>query len=64
MLPINPFLEGSFIKVGTDIAYSEEVWAFVGSVPEVGQKRYQEFADRRLMKCKDLFLVQLRKIIL
>ena len=64
MLPINPFLKDSFIKVATDIAYSEEVCAFVDSIPEVGQKQYKEFADRRLMKCNDLFLVQLRKIIL
>ena len=54
MLTINPFLEDSFIKVGTDIAYSEEVCAFVDSVPEVGQKQYKKFVDRRLMKCKRL----------
>ena len=54
MLPINPFLEDSFIKVGTDIAYSEEACAFVDSVPEVGQKQNKEFVDRQLMKCKRL----------
>ena len=32
-----PVLEDSFIKVGTDIAYSEEVCTFVDSIPEVGQ---------------------------
>ena len=36
-LPINQFLEDSFIKVGTDIAYSDEVCAFVDSIPEVGK---------------------------
>ena len=38
LLPSNPFMEDSCIKVGTDIAYnSEEVCVFVDSVPEVGQ---------------------------
>ena len=54
MLPINPFLEDSFIKVGADMAYSAEVCAFVDSVTEVGQKQYKEFVDRQLMKCKRL----------
>ena len=54
MLPMNPFLEDSFIKVGTDIAYSAEACAFVDSVPEVGRKQCKEFVDRRIMKCKRL----------
>ena len=36
LLPVNPILgEFIFIKVGIDIAYSEEVHAFVDSIPEV-----------------------------
>ena len=64
LLPVNPFLEDSFIKVGTDIAYSEEVYAFVDAIPEIGQKQYKEFVDTRLSDARNLFLIQLRKIIL
>ena len=55
MLPVNPFFEDSFIKVGTDIAYNEEVCAFVNAIPEIGQKQYKEFVDTRLIRCKKLF---------
>ena len=54
LLPVNPFLEDSFIKVGTDIAYSEEMCAFVDSITEIGQKQYKEFVDTRLIRCKKL----------
>ena len=54
LLPFNPFLEDSFIKVSTDIAYSEEVCAFVDSIPEIGQQQYKEFVDTRLIRCKKL----------
>ena len=54
LLPVNPFLEDSFIKVGTDIAYSEEVCAFVDVIPEIGQKQYKGFVDTRLIRCKKL----------
>ena len=54
LLPINPFLEDSFIKIGTDIAYSEEVRAFVDTMSEIGQKQYKEFVDTRLIRCKKL----------
>ena len=64
LLPVNPFLEDSFIKVGTDIAYSEEVCAFVDAIPEIGQKQYKEFVDTRLSDARNLLLIQLRKIIL
>ena len=43
LLPVSPFLEDSFIKVGTDIAYSEEVCVLVDSLPEIGQQQYKEF---------------------
>ena len=46
LLPINPFLKDSFIRVGTDITYSEEVCAFIDSSLEVGQKEYKEFVDQ------------------
>ena len=47
-------MEDSFIKVGTDIACSEEVWAFIDAIREVGQKQYKEFVDTRLVRCKKL----------
>ena len=39
LLPVNPFMKDSFIKVEADIAYSEEVCAFVDAIPEIGQKQ-------------------------
>ena len=54
LLPANSFLENSFIKVGTDIGYSEEVCVFVDVIPEIGQKQYQKFVDARLNRCKKL----------
>ena len=47
-------MEGSFIKVGTDIACSEEVCAFIDAIREIGQKQYREFVDTRLVRCKKL----------
>ena len=47
-------MEDSFIKVGTDIACSEEVCAFIESVPEVGQQQYKEFVDTQLIRGKRL----------
>ena len=41
LLPVNPFFEDSFIQIGTDIVYSEEVCAFVDAIPEIGQKQYR-----------------------
>ena len=40
LLPVNPFFEDSFIQIGTDTAYSEEVCALVDAIPEIGQKQY------------------------
>ena len=54
LLPDNSFLEDSFIKAGTDIAFSEEVCAFINAIPEIGQKQYKEFGDTRLIRCKKL----------
>ena len=51
-LPVNQFVEDSFIKIGTDIAYSDEVCAFVGSIPEVGKKQYKEFMIHSLSGAK------------
>ena len=64
MLPINPFLEDSFIKVGSGITYSEKLRAFVDSIPEVRQQMRKKFVDRRLLKCPKMFLMQLQGIIL
>ena len=54
LLPVNPFLENSFIKVRADIAYSEKVCAFIDAIPKIGQKQYKEFVDTRLIRCKKL----------
>ena len=52
LLPINPFLEDSFIKVGSRIAYSEKLRSFVDSIPEVCQQNCKEFVDRQLFRCE------------
>ena len=48
-----PFLEDSFIKVGTDIAYSEEVCTFVDSILEVGQNCIKNFLIYGLSDAKN-----------
>ena len=57
----NQFLNDSFIKVRTDIVYSEEVCGFVDSKPEVGQKHYtlKNLLINSLSDAKNLFLIQL-----
>ena len=52
LLSINAFLDDSFIKVGKGIRYSEEVCAFVDSIPKVDQQQSKEFIDTRLIRCK------------
>ena len=52
LLPSNPFLEDSFITVGTDIAYSEEVCAFVVCIPEVGQNSMKNLLIHGLSDAK------------
>ena len=65
LLSSNPsILRGFIYKVGTDIAYSEEVCAFVGSIPKVGQNSIKNLLIHGLSDAKNLFLIQLRKIIL
>ena len=64
LLPVNPFMKDSFIKVEADIAYSEEVCAFVDAIPEIGQKHKKNLLIHGLSDALNLFLVQLRKIIL
>ena len=54
LLPINLFLEDSFIKVGTGIAYSENLRASVDSIPEVRQQQYKEFADTQFFRCQKI----------
>ena len=64
-LPVNPFLEDSFIKVSTDIAYSEEV-CVLSSI--LYQKQVKDSIKNLLIlglsDARNLFLIQLRKIIL
>ena len=54
LLPSNPFLEDSFITVGTDIVYSEEVCAFVVCIPEVGQNSMKNLLIHRLSDAKKI----------
>ena len=57
LLPSNPFMEDSCIKVGTDIAYnSEEVCVFVDSVPEVGQNSIRNLLIHGLSDTKYLIV--------
>ena len=56
LLPVNPFLADSFIKVETDIAYSEGVCAFVNAILEIGQKQYKEFVDANYEITKNNFV--------
>ena len=39
LLSCRPFVEDSFIKIGSDIAYSEKLRAFVDSIPEELQQK-------------------------
>ena len=55
LLPINPFLEDSFIKIRTDIVYSEDVRAFTDTIPEVGRQKSEDFVDTWLIRCKKPF---------
>ena len=54
-------LKDAFIKVRTDIVYSEEVCDFVDSKPEVGQKHHtlKNLLINSLSDAKNLFLMQL-----
>ena len=52
LLPINPFLEDSFMKVGSGITYSEKLLTFFDFTPEVRQQKCKEFADRQLFRYK------------
>ena len=54
LLSVNLFLGDSIIKVGTDIAYSKEVYGFFNAMLEIGQKQYKEFVDTWLTRCKKL----------
>ena len=61
LLPVNPFLEESLIKVGTNVEYNEQVCDFVDAIPEIGQQQYKEFVDSRLVKCKKLVSDTIKK---
>ena len=60
LLSSNPsILRGFIYKVGTDIAYSEEVCALVGSIPKVGQNSIKNLLIHGISDAKNLFLIQL-----
>ena len=61
LLPINPFTENSFVKIGTNLEYNEQVCHFVDQIPEIGQQQYEEFIDSRLIKCKKLVSDPIKK---
>ena len=54
LLPVNPFLKDSCIKVEPDIAFSEKLRAFVDSIPEERQQQYKEFVDKWLFRCNKI----------
>ena len=64
LLPSNPFSEDSFIKVGTCISHSEELCAFVESLPEASQNSIKNLLIHGLSDVKNVLLIQLQKMIL
>ena len=54
LLHVNPFMENSFVKIGTNLEYNEQVCHFVDQIPEIGQQQYEEFVDSRLINRKKL----------
>ena len=46
---MDPFREEYFVKLGTNVQYSENVHHFVNSIPEIGQHQYEEFVKNRLI---------------
>ena len=61
LLQINPFLEDLFIKVGSGIAYSEKLRAFVDYIPEVRQQKckLRETALFCLSLCADVVKIEM-----
>ena len=40
LLPVNPFMENLFVKIGTNLEYNEQVCHFVDQIPEICQQQY------------------------
>ena len=57
LLQINPFLEDSFIKIGSSISYSAKLYAFIDSILEVHKRNCKEFVDRWFFRCQKMFLI-------
>ena len=51
LLSINPFLEETFVKAGTNVKFSEDVHEFAELIPDVGQQQYEDFVYSRLVTC-------------
>ena len=49
---VNPFMEKAFVKAGTSCEYNNNAHAFVKSIPDIGQTKYEEFVENRLIKGK------------
>ena len=49
---VDPFMEKAFVKAGTSCKYNNNVHAFVKSIPDIGQTKYEEFVENRLIKGK------------
>ena len=37
LIPVNPFMEEHFVKVGTNVRFTKEVHDFVGKISDIGQ---------------------------
>ena len=49
---VNPFMEEAFVNAGTSCKYNNNVHAFVKSIPDIGQTKYEEFVENQLVKGK------------
>ena len=61
LLPINPFLRGTFGVIGTSFKYDESVQEFMRAAPEIGQQQYEEFVHDGLITCQKLVSDPIKK---
>ena len=52
LIPVNPFMEEHFVKVGTNVRFTKD--DYVRKIPDIGQIRCEEFVETRLTKCQKL----------
>ena len=54
-------MENSFVKIGTNLEYNEQVCHFVDQIPEISQQQYKEFVNSGFIKCKKLVSDPIKK---